>query len=393
MSKKKRNKNSRDAPITGGVMLCDPAAWTQLLGDGYKPVSDCPEVQKGISVYADLIASMTIQQMENTPDGDVRVKDGLSRKLDIAPYKNMVRQNWMSNLVRVMLTNGNQITLPHYSREGLLEDLEPIAPSRVGIIPEGRSDYAVLIDGARYAPDEVLHFAINPDPEKPYQGRGLQVSLRDVVDSMRQTNATRKAIMKSPTPSLVIKVDGYTDELKTPEAREKLAQKYVYAQQRGEPWVIQSDTFDVKEVKPLTLTDLAIDKNIELDKKTVAALLGVPSFLLGVGAFRAEEYSWFVATQAMQIANIVQQTLTMGVLVSPTRYFRLNNWSLLNYDLSKVNSICHTMTGAAAMRRNEWRNKMGMPYDQDMDDMLILENYLRTNKLTETGGEGSEQTE
>lgn len=392
MNLRKLLRNSRDAP-KGGVMLCDPMAWTQLVGEGYKPVTDCPEVQRCISVYADLVASMTIQQMENTPDGDVRVRDGLSRKLDINPYRNMVHQTWMSNLVRVMLLKGNEITLPHYSRDGLLEDLEPIAPTRVTIVPAGRNDYHITIDGIRHEPGDVLHFVHNPDPERPYMGLGVKVALRDVVESMRQTNATRRAIMKSPTPSLIIKVDGYDDELRTPEGRESLAQKYVYAQEKGMPWVMQSDTFDVKEVRPMSLTDLAIDKTMELDKKAVAALLGVPSFLVGVGAFREEEFRWFVATQVMPIAHTIQQTLTMGLLYSPSRYFRLNNWSLLNYDLSKVNSICQTMTKAAAMRRNEWRDKMGMPYDPEMDDMLILENYLRTSPLEKTGGEEDAETE
>ena len=39
------------------------------------------------------------------------------------------------------------------------------------------------------------------------------------------------------------------------------------------------------------------------------------------------------------------------------------------------------MVDRAAMRRNEWRDWVGLPPDPDMSDLLILENYLRPNRL------------
>ena len=48
------------------------------------------------------------------------------------------------------------------------------------------------------------------------------------------------------------------------------------------------------------------------------------------------------------------------------------------------------MVDRASLRRNEWRAWLGMPPDTEMDDVLILENYLRKNKndlSTEGGGE------
>ena len=46
-----------------------------------------------------------------------------------------------------------------------------------------------------------------------------------------------------------------------------------------------------------------------------------------------------------------------------------------------------------ALRRNEWRDWIGFEPDKDMNDLLILENYLRKNKDEdklndeETGGD------
>lgn len=392
MSKKRRNSNSRDAPKQQrqqGVMLCSPDAWQVLCGDHYKPLTSCPEVQICIGVYADAIASMTIMQMENTDKGDVRIRDGLSRRLDIEPCQYMTHQTWMSNIVRVMLSTGNQVTLPHYDGD-LLGDLEPIPPSQVSFVPDGRY-YKVMVRGVPFSPAEVLHFPVNPDPERPWMGTGFKVALNDVVKSLRQSNATKEAVQKAPMPSLIIKVDSYEEKLRTPEGRSELAKQYITSTNSGEPWLLNADVFDVVQVSPMTLSDMAIDKTIELDKRAAAAIMGVPAFLVGVGPFRADEFAWWVANRVMPIAHIIQQELTAKLLLSPARYFKLNNWSLINYDLTKVSQICEKMVVNAAMRRNEWRDKVGLPPDEAMDDMLILENYLRLNKLqpnpTQTGGE------
>lgn len=391
MSKKRRNRNSRDAPAQQrqqGVMLCSPDAWQVLCGDGYKPLSSCPEVQICIGVYADAIASMTIMQMENTDKGDKRIKDGLSRKLDIEPCRYMIHHTWMSNIVRVMLSTGNQVTVPHYEGD-LLGDLEPIPPSKVTFLPDGRY-YKVMIQGVPFSPGEVLHFPINPDPEQPWRGTGFKVALEDVVKSLRQSNATKQAVQKAPMPSLIIKVDSYEEKLQTAEGRHEVAQQYVMSTNSGEPWVLNADVFEVEQIRPMTLNDMAIDKTIELDKRAAAAIMGVPAFLVGVGSFRADEYAWWVANKVMPIAHIIQQELTAKLLVSPNRYFKLNNWSLINYDLTKINAVCKDMTGNAAMTRNEWRDKVGMSPREDMEEILVLENFIRVNKNQQTKQTGGE---
>ena len=35
------------------------------------------------------------------------------------------------------------------------------------------------------------------------------------------------------------------------------------------------------------------------------------------------------------------------------------------------------------MRRNEWRDWLGLPPDPEMDELLALENYIPANKLGE----------
>lgn len=382
-----RNKRSRDAPAEDkstekGAFLCSPEAWNLLCASGYKPLYDCPEVQMCIGVYADLIASMTIQQMENTEKGDVRIKDELSRKIDIEPHHDMTHQTWMSNIVRVMLSHGNQVTLPRYDARGYLSDLEPVPPSRVNFQQDGKS-YRVVIGGIPFAPDEVLHFPVNPDPEEPYKGRGYTVALREVVETIRQANATKKALMESPSPSLVIKVDGFDEKLKSSAGQEMLAKKYLDASMNGKPWFVPAEAFTIEQIKPLTLNDLAIKTNLELDKRSVAAIFGVPPFLVGVGNFDAAEFNWFVATRVMPLARIIEQELTRKLLISPRRYFHLNNRSLLNYNITEVVNAGKEMVDRMAMRRNEWRDWLGLAPDPDMDELLALENYIPADKLGE----------
>ena len=128
----KNKTKARDAPKQNGVgYVISSGMWEELFCSGYKPLTSCPEVQMAIGVYADLIANMTIQLMQNTDIGDVRIKNGLSRKLDIEPQRNMTHQTFMSNLVRVMLTEGNQVTVPIYTRDGLLDELRPLPPQSV----------------------------------------------------------------------------------------------------------------------------------------------------------------------------------------------------------------------------------------------------------------------
>lgn len=385
MSKWFPTGRSRDKPgkVKRSGVLCSPDEWKILCGDGYKPVTSCPEVQMCAGVYADLISCMTIHLMQNTDQGDVRIKNELAKKLDISPNKDMTRSTFMSLLVSTLILYGNQVTLPRYSGE-LLEDLQPVKPSMVSFRQDGES-YRVYAGGREYSPDEVLHFLIRPDPEQPWQGQGFQVALADVVRSLRQTNATKEAIMKNPVPSVIVKVNGLLEELNNKDGRKKLRDQYLDDSEAGKPWMIPADTIDVEQVKPLTLNDLAIEKSLELDKKAVAAMMGVPSFLVGVGEFKREEFNWFVSTRVMAVAKSIEQELTKKLLYSPELYWRFNYRSLLNYDIGELVNAGKEMVDRMALRRNEWRDWLGFAPDPDMDELLALENYIPADRLGDQG--------
>lgn len=391
MTKLFQPRHSRDAP-TKAQALCTKDAWTILCGDGYKPITSCPEVQMCAGVYADLIASMTIHLMRNTDQGDVRVKNELSRKLDINPCRDMTRHTFVSLLVSTLILHGDQVTIPRYSGT-MLDNLEPVKPSQMGFAQNGES-YTVRANGRDYKPDEVLHFILRPDPEEPWHGQGFRVGLANVVGSLRQTNATKTAIMKSPAPSLIVKVDGLTEEFANAEGRKKMREQYIDSSDSGVPWMIPAEAFAVEQVKPLTIADLAIKDGLELDKRAIAAMMGVPAFLVGVGEFKREEFNWFISTRVMAVAKSIEQELTQKLLYSPELYWRFNNRSLLNYDVGELVNAGKEMVDRMALRRNEWREWLGFAPDPDMDELLALENYIPADRLGDqsklVGGGGND---
>lgn len=376
----------RDAPAqsmkNGASFLTSVEGWEILCGTGYKPFWKCPEVQACIGYYADLIGNMTLRLMRNGPSGDERLLNGLSRQLDITPNKYLNRSNFIQAIVRTMMTYGNCVVYPEY-RQNLLANLEILPAGQVSFVPDGVGGYTVNYRGQTLQPDEVLHFVLNPNLEEPWRGDGYKVSLRDVVDSLRQADATKKALLKSPAPSIIVKVDGLVEEFSSPDGRKRLRAQYLDSSEAGEPWFIPADAFAVEQVKPLTISDLAIKDNLELDKKTVAAIFGVPGFVLGVGAFSKDEYRNFINTRVLTIAKILEQEFTKKLLYSTEMYFRFSNMSLYSYDIPELVSAGTQLVDHMAIRRNELRDWLGLSPDDEMDELLALENYIPVSKLAE----------
>jgi len=368
-----------------GIRLDNPAQIAFWLGQdsiecaGYTRLSDCPEIQTAVLKIAELIGSMTVYLMNNTENGDERIINELSRKIDIEPCANMTRMEWMTAVVMNLLLHGdgNSVVVPHTS-EGLLTDLEPISAGRVQFRAVGNSyrDYQVLIDGRPYDPAELMHFTYNPDPTYLWKGRGITVTLKDIANNLKQAQKTENAFMKSEwKPSIIVKVDGLTEEFASPEGRARLLEDYIKPSVPGAPWMIPSEAFSVEQVRPLTLADLAIKDTIELDKRTVASVIGVPAFLLGVGEFNRDEWNNFIQSKIRTIALILQQEMTRVLILSPKWYLQLNFWSLMDYELDKVSSILLAGADRGYVNGDEWRDRMHMA-PAGLKEYKVLENYI-----------------
>ena len=363
---------------------------------GYTRLSDNPQIQTACLRLAELIAGMTIYLMENTKDGDVRIVNELSRTIDISPCGTMTRIQWMTAIVMNLLLygKGNSVVVPH-TFKGIIQSLEPIAASRVSFQPIGNSyrDYRILIDGQPRRPEDVCHFAYNPDQTYLWKGRGVTVTLQEIAGNLKQAEKTKSAFLSSEwKPSVIIKVDSTSDYFRDPEKRNKFLESYIRPAVPGAPWLIPAEQIQVEQVKPLTLADLAIKDTVELDIKTVASVVGVPAYLLGVGDFNRDEWNSFVQTRVKTIAQIIQQELTRALIVSPKWYLQLNYWSLIDYDLKAVSDVLLAGSDRGFVNGDEWRDKMHLP-PAGLKDYKILENYIpyadsgNQNKLNNGGGQ------
>lgn len=384
MSKKRKKKMKRDESGGSVGVIMGDALFENLCTAGYTRLDQNPEVLTCCRKVADLVSSMTIHLMENTKNGDKRLQNALSRHVDITPNRFMTRKTWIEGIVMTMQLNGrgNAVVVPQ-TENGRMGDLVLQPPSAVAFQDDGYG-YRVSIAGVRFDPDEVLHFVLNPDQNRPWKGLGITAPIMEVANNLKQARKTEKGFMESNwKPSLIVKVDGLTEEFSDPERREELAKKYLETTGEGAPWIIPAELMQVEAVKPLSLADLAIKDTMELNKKTIAAIIGVPAFILGIGEYNEAEWNNFINTTVKMIAEILEQEMTKKLLTSEKWYFKFNPQSLYSYDLKKTADVYKELRAIGVVTGNEVRDRIGMsPRDEpEMDELVMLENYIPTDKL------------
>lgn len=381
MSKKKRRVRREEQKISPiGVWLTDSES---MACPGYVSLDQNPEIMTACKWIAELIGSLTIHLMANTERGDQRIINELSRKIDIEPEMHMTRSTWIQAIVMNLLLygKGNSIVIPH-TYQGKIVNLEPIGASRVTFQPIGYRDYRVLIDGKAKDPDNLLHFVFNPDKTYLWKGRGVTTCLRDVAQNLKQAAATEKGFMESKwKPSIIVKVDALVDEFSNPSGRQKLLEEYVKSSEIGEPWLIPAEQFQVEQVRPLSLKDLAIDETVQLDKRTVAAIIGVPPFLLGVGEYSKEAWNNFVQSKIKTIALGIQQEMTKKLIISEKMYLKFNVLSLMDWDIETIYKVFGGLSDKAIVTGNEVRDRLGMEPLEGLDELRILENYIPADMI------------
>lgn len=389
--KKKQLKKRQDSPV--GYWLKGIEGSENLMPSGYISITKNEEVRKCIHKIADLVSSMSILLMENGDNGDIRLKNELSKKIDIYPSKNMIRKNFIYKIVTDMIIHGNSVIYPK-TKDGLLEDL--IIWNIKSVRFDGDQEaYKIYYNMKEFDPNEVLHFVYIPDDLFHFKGQGFIPIVKDAIMNIVQANTTKTGFLQSKwRPSLIIKVESDAEGMQIKEEREKILNSYVGDTEHGEPWIIPANEIDVKEIRPLSLQDLAIQDSITLDKKAVASAFGVPAYMLGVGTFSKDEYNNFINSVIMPIAKIIEQELSKKITYSPRWYFRFNSRSLMQYDLAELTTHVKEMVNSGLINRNEGRNAFNYSNVEGLDEFVVLENFIpvedvgKQKKLIK-GGEGT----
>lgn len=383
MSKKKKNAGQQTRSVQSEKLAKQLLTLIQN-GDlecaGYTSLDHDPTILTACQAISTLVGLVSWHIMENTDNGDKRIKNELSRKIDIDPNSFTTRADFYEAIAMNMLLygNGNAVVRPH-TEGGYLRDLEVVPMDRVTFVPDNPFGYGywIYIDGVRYDPKDLLHFRLHPDKRYPWKGTGINVSIKDVANNLKQASHTEKAFLASEyKPPLIVKVQAMGEEFQTPEGRKNISDDYLKTSGAGEPWIIPAEQMEVQSVKPLTLQDLAIADTVKLNKETAAAIVGVPPFLVGVGEFKQIEYNNFIQTTVRAIVNKIQQTMTKGIILSPNWYIKGNVWALLDWDLAKITQVFTAGGDRGWITGNEFRDRINLEPKEGLDELKVLENYI-----------------
>ena len=113
MSRKKRkaayrSQQSRSTTTTSNIgFLLTDEAHDMLVPEGYTRLDRVPQIVAGFRRIAELAGAMTIHLMANTDSGDVRIKNELSRQIDINPSKHMTRSTWIEAILMNLYLYGD----------------------------------------------------------------------------------------------------------------------------------------------------------------------------------------------------------------------------------------------------------------------------------------------
>ena len=117
-----------------------------------------------------------------------------------------------------------------------------------------------------------------------------------------------------------------------------------------------------------------------MDKRAVAAIVGVPAWCLGVGEYKRDEWNAFIQGTIMTIAKSIAAEMTKKLIINPAWYLQFNVWSLIDYDLQTVSNVLLSASDRGYVNGDEWRDRMHLS-PAGLKEYKVLENYIPVDMI------------
>jgi HK97 family phage portal protein len=200
-------------------------------------------------------------------------------------------REFISALVYSRMLNGNAFALKIRNAEGQLIGLDWIPHQSIEVIPakhrQNQVDHYRITtpQGITKVPrEDILHDRDGLDPHNPTCGISRIKCIARQIQTDNQIAAYSQSLLSNPIPSLI--VSAKTDGTKLTQAdADHIAQKMKEATSRDRAGGVIVPTFPA-EITPIGFKpdDLAIAQLNRLPEERIAAVLGIPAIVVGLGA-------------------------------------------------------------------------------------------------------------
>ena len=77
----------------------------------------------------------------------------------------------------------------------------------------------------------------------------------------------------------------------------------------------------------------------------------------------------------------IQQEMTDKLIISPDWFLRFNTMSLMDWDIKTITTVFTALNDRGIVDGNEVRDRIGMGPREGLNELVMLENYIPSDRL------------